>query len=102
MNSSQSYRQLRYVRPPGATELLIVRHGESAAAVPGVDFPMVDGHGDPELAPEGREQAERVGERLAGEHIDAVYVTTLRRTHETAAPLVARTGIEPVVEAELR
>jgi 2,3-bisphosphoglycerate-dependent phosphoglycerate mutase len=98
----QSYRQMRFTRPPGSTELLLVRHGESAPMVPGRPFPLVDGHGDPELAPEGRVQAEQVGARLANHPIDAIYVTTLRRTHETAAPLAARLGIEPVVEPDLR
>ncbi len=96
------YRQHRFTAPPGATELLVVRHGESAPARPGERFPLVDGHGDPELAPEGRWQAEQLGIRLAKERIDAIYVTTLRRTHETAAPLASRLGIEPIVERDLR
>lgn len=79
-----------------------MRHGESAPAKPGQPFELKDGHGDPPLAPRGRQQAEAVGERLAGEPIDAIYVTSLRRTHETAAPLVARTGLEPRQEADLR
>jgi probable phosphoglycerate mutase len=70
--------------------------------VPGRPFPLVDGHGDPELAPEGRLQAEQVADRLAGHPIDAIYVSTLRRTHQTAAPLAQRLGIEPVVERDLR
>lgn len=97
-----SYRQHRFRRPPGATEILLVRHGESEPAVPGRPFPLVGGHGDPALAPEGRDQAEAVAERLADQQLDAIYVTTLRRTSETAAPLAARTGIEPRVEADLR
>jgi len=96
------YRQHRFRPPPGACELLIVRHGESAPAVAGQEFALADGHGDPELAPDGRWQAERVGERLAGEAVDAIYVTTLRRTHETAAPLAGRLGMTPVVVADLR
>ncbi len=40
--------------------------------------------------------------RLAHEGIDAVFVTTLRRTGETAAPLLALTGLEAVVEPDLR
>jgi probable phosphoglycerate mutase len=96
------YRQYRFSLPPGATDLLLVRHGESAPARLDRPAPTVDGHGDPELAPEGREQAERVGERLSHERIDAIYVTTLRRTVETAAPLAKRLGIEPVVEPDLR
>jgi probable phosphoglycerate mutase len=43
-----------------------------------------------------------VADRLAGEPIAAVYVTTLRRTAETAAPLASRLGLVPVVEAGLR
>ncbi len=103
----EGHRQWRYVPPPGATSILLVRHGESAAAVPGTPFPLVDGHGDPPLHEEGRRQAELVGARLADEHergrqISAIYVTTLQRTHQTAAPLAARLGIEPVVEPDLR
>jgi probable phosphoglycerate mutase len=82
--------------------LLLVRHGESEPLVPGRPFPLVDGHGDPALAPEGEAQAERVGERLARLPIDAIYVTTLRRTHQTAAPLARRLGVTPLVEPDLR
>lgn len=99
---TQEYRQHRFKAPPGATEFLLVRHGESAPHREGHDFPLVDGQGDPPLAPEGREEAERVGARLALEHLDAIYVTTLRRTAETAEPLVRRTGLVPVVEPDLR
>ena len=104
--AAEPVRQVRYRRPPGATELVLVRHGESAAAIQGESFQLVDGHGDPSLAPEGVEQAERVGERLAAEGgIDAVYVTTLRRTSETAAPFLRILGgaAPPVaVEPDLR
>jgi probable phosphoglycerate mutase len=105
--SDEGIRQGRFTAPPGATTVLLVRHGESEAAHPDRPFPLVDGHGDPALHPDGRRQAELVGRRLAAEHaagatIDAIYVTSLRRTHETAAPLAAALGIEPVVEADLR
>ena len=106
MSEPEPVRQIRFQRPPGATELLLVRHGESMPSVQGESFRLVDGHGDPELAPEGVEQAERVGERLAHEGgIDAVYVTTLRRTRETAEPFLRRMGGDapPVsVEPDLR
>jgi 2,3-bisphosphoglycerate-dependent phosphoglycerate mutase len=100
--SVSEYRQELYVPPPGATDILVVRHGASRSWTPGDDFPLVGGHGDPELAPEGRDQAERVAARLAAERVDAIYVSTLRRTAETAAPLAARLGIEPRVEPDLR
>jgi 2,3-bisphosphoglycerate-dependent phosphoglycerate mutase len=100
--AEREYRQRRFRRPPGSTELFLVRHGESEPAVPGRSFALVDGHGDPALTPEGRDQAERVAERLADQRIDAIYVTTLRRTVETAQPLAQRLGLTPEVEPDLR
>jgi probable phosphoglycerate mutase len=79
-----------------------VRHGASADAIEGEDFDLLDGHGNPPLSDIGWEQAELVGARLALEKIDALYVTNLRRTAETAAPLARLIGIEPVVEPDLR
>jgi probable phosphoglycerate mutase len=97
------YRQVRFERPSDATEILLVRHGESAEADLDHPFPLLDGRGDPGLSPLGRAQSEALAERLAGEGeaIDAIYVTPLRRTAETAAPLAARLGIEPLVEPGL-
>jgi probable phosphoglycerate mutase len=82
----------------------MLRHGESAAHVEGEVFPLVGGHGDPPLSDEGRAQAEQAATRLiaTGERIAAVYVTTLQRTHQTAAPLLAALGLEAVVEPDLR
>jgi probable phosphoglycerate mutase len=102
MTEPQEYRQHRFTPPPGAVELLIVRHGESAAAREGELFDLHEGQGDPALHPAGREQAILVGERLRHEPIDAIYVSTLRRTSETAAPLAAHLGLEPIVLADLR
>ena len=99
--AEKEYRQHRFQRPQGATEILLVRHGESRPARSDYPFPLVDGHGDPELAVEGREQAVRVAERLRHLPIDAVYVTKLRRTQETAAPLCEHLGIEPIIEPNL-
>ena len=99
---AQEYRQHRFSRPAGATEIILVRHGESAPAREGRPFPAVDGHGDPPLDPVGEEQAEKVAERLAVEEIDAIYVTNLQRTAQTAAPLARRLGITPQIEADLR
>lgn len=96
------YRQSVYRPPAGAVDLLLVRHGESQAARPGVPFAMVDGHGDPALHPDGEVQAARVGERLKSLPISAIYVSTLRRTHQTAAPLAALLGLTPAVEPDLR
>ncbi len=101
-SASTEYRQHRFSLPEGATEILLVRHGESAPAREDRPFPLVDGQGDPPLAEIGTRQAVRVGDRLAHEDLDGIYVTTLRRTVETATPLATRLGITPVVEPGLR
>lgn len=100
----RQFRQHRFVPPPGACEILVVRHGESEPLVEGERLPLKDGHGDPALAVEGHEQAQQVADRLvaSGEKIAAIYVTTLVRTHQTAAPLAERLGIEPRIEPDLR
>jgi 2,3-bisphosphoglycerate-dependent phosphoglycerate mutase len=98
----REYRQQSFARPAGATEILLVRHGESRAATAEAPFPLVDGQGDPELHPNGRAQAQRVADRLRHEPIRAVYVTNLRRTVETAAPLCEALVLQPIVERDLR
>lgn len=70
--------------------------------MPGEPFEMIEGHADPPLAPEGERQAEAVAERLVGEPVSALFVTNLRRTAQTAAPLARLTGLKPVVVPELR
>jgi len=102
VTAPRSFSQRPYVGPPGSTELFLVRHGASADSVEGEAFELVEGQGDPPLSEVGRHQAEQLALRLATEPFDGLYVTTLRRTAETAAPLVERTGLQPVVEADLR
>jgi probable phosphoglycerate mutase len=102
MPTPRRFSQVPYKGPKGSTELVLVRHGASADVVEGQDFELLDGHGDPPLSDIGRRQAELVGARLAREKFDALYVTTLRRTVETAAPFVRLTGLSPLVEPDLR
>lgn len=101
-NEPTEYRQYRFAPPPGACEILLVRHGESAAVVPGIEIPLVDGHDDPALSADGRAQAERLATRLAQERVDAIYVSSLQRTQETAAPTAAAHGLTPTIEHDLR
>src|SRR3954451_4705481 len=101
-SSVAEHRQLKFTAPPGAATLLLVRHGESAAVREGEEVPLLEGQSDPDLDPVGVEQAERLAQRLGGEPISAIYVTPLRRTAETAAPLARRLGLEPRVEEDLR
>ncbi len=102
MTATRTFIQRPYVGPPGSTELLLVRHGASADSVEGESFELVEGQGDPALSEIGRHQAEQVARRLMQEPFDGIYVSTLQRTAQTATPLVARRGLDPVVEADLR
>ena len=61
----------------GATEVLLVRHGD---CYEDLDSTL----DDPPLSPTGREQARRLGARLERVPIDAVYSSPLRRAYETA------------------
>jgi probable phosphoglycerate mutase len=96
------YRQHRFRLPPGATDILLVRHGESQPARAGVEFPTIHGHADPPLDAHGHSEAQCVAERLADEDVAAIYVTPLQRTAQTAAPLAAKLGLEPLVEPDLQ
>ncbi|WP_171211934.1 histidine phosphatase family protein [Ruegeria sp. HKCCA5426] len=99
---TKEFRQHVFVPPAGAADILLVRHGESEPAIPGKPFPLKDGHGDPALHPNGESQAEAVAARLKSVPFSAVYVTTLRRTRQTAAPLLEHLALEPIEERDLR
>jgi broad specificity phosphatase PhoE len=79
--------------------LILIRHGQTPANVDGVLESTVPGPG---LTPLGLEQAEELVEALADEKIDAIFVSSMVRTHLTAAPLVAARGLDPVERDGLR
>lgn len=79
------------------TRVLLVRHGATVLSAED----RFAGATDVELADEGRAQARRLGERLAGEPIAALYASPLRRTVETATLIGAAHGLEPVREPGL-
>jgi probable phosphoglycerate mutase len=97
-----TFQQQRFAPPPGATEVVLVRHGQSQTYVDGVPFVLVNGQGDPPLTPLGQEQARLVCARLAARKVDAIYATGLQRTAQTAAPLAEATGLEILLEPGLR
>jgi 2,3-bisphosphoglycerate-dependent phosphoglycerate mutase len=99
---ASGFEQHPYVPPPDSVEIVVVRHGASEAALPGVAFPLVDGQGDPALSEVGKIQARSVARELADERFSGMFVSTLRRTQETAAPLAEKVGLEPTVLADLR
>ena len=77
-------------------DLLWVRHGEPERIAPGLGVPA-----DPALTPLGREQAQRLGDWLAFETIDAVVSSPMRRATETAAPIAAAHGLDVEVVPSL-
>jgi probable phosphoglycerate mutase len=99
---AETYPQRGFQLPPDATDLLLIRHGASAAAVPGEPFELLEGQADPPLAPEGEAQAAKVAEWLAAEPLSALFVTPLQRTAQTAAPIAERTGLAPQTVPDLR
>ena len=98
---AESYPQRPFSRPPDAKEVILVRHGASADAVPGEPFELIKGRSDPPLSSEGEGQAEALADRLAREPIAALFVTPLQRTALTAAPLADRLGLRPTPVPQL-
>jgi broad specificity phosphatase PhoE len=78
-----------------ATRLYLVRHG--ATQLTAED--RFSGAIGVDLSVEGRAQAERLAERLAGEPISAVYASPLSRTVETAT-IVATPHRLPVIQRD--
>ncbi len=82
-----------------SSRLLLIRHGRTTANVDRLLDTAYPGASLDEL---GRAQAEDLVARLSGESIEAIYVSDLVRTAQTADPLARARGIEPVTLAGLR
>jgi probable phosphoglycerate mutase len=76
-------------------ELLLIRH-----ALP-VRRELEVGIADPELSPEGHEQARHLAQYLSSEHLDAVYASSLQRAQQTAVPVVEGRELEMVIEPDV-
>ncbi|GAB77783.1 probable phosphoglycerate mutase [Austwickia chelonae] len=70
--------------------LLLIRHGQTSSNVLHALDTAVPGASLTEL---GRRQAEAVPAALRSERLDALYVTPLVRTQQTAAPLAQERGL---------
>jgi probable phosphoglycerate mutase len=90
--------QRPFAAPPGATELLLVRHGAVDAPGPGG---LVGGRSDPPLNAHGRAQAAALARRLDAVDVGVLAITPLHRTRQTAEPLARARGLEPVVIGDL-
>ncbi|MEP6648828.1 MAG: histidine phosphatase family protein [Lapillicoccus sp.] len=79
--------------------LLLIRHAESTANAERLLDTAPPGS---VLSDRGRAQAVELVESLADVLLDAIYVSDLVRTHQTAAPLAAARGLVPVVRPGIR
>ena len=94
--------QERFKLPDGARQILLIRHGSSIGpTMETLTFGEVT-ITNPPLSADGLVQAEALARHLADEPLSRIFVTPLQRTQQTAAPLLAKLGLEPTVIAELR
>ena len=70
----------------GSTTVVLVRHAEQVSE----DI-------DPGLSEQGQARAAKLAAMLEPAGIAAIYVSEMRRTRETAAPVAAVAGVEPRV-----
>jgi broad specificity phosphatase PhoE len=81
-----------------STQFLLIRHAESLWNVSG----RWQGHGDPELSARGREQAMAAATALAGESVDRLICSDLRRAVQTAEIIGAPHGIVSQPDSRFR
>lgn len=81
-----------------STEVIIVRHGETDWNRIG----RIQGHGEIDLNPRGRNQAKALAKCLAGERLDAIFSSDLARAHTTARAIAARTRRKLFIDQRLR
>jgi len=77
--------------------IVFARHGQTAPNRDG----LVLGRADPELTEEGRRQAERLAEALAGEPVTAILTSPLLRACQTAEAVSAACGLPVTVDDRL-
>jgi broad specificity phosphatase PhoE len=78
--------------PPvvSAATIILVRHAERISAM----------SADALLSPSGEERARQLSEVLKDAQVLRIYVTEVRRTQQTAAPIAARLHLTPIVIAK--
>jgi broad specificity phosphatase PhoE len=77
--------------------IVFARHGQTAPNRDG----LVLGRADPELTEEGRRQAARLGEVLAGEPVTAILTSPLVRARQTAEAVAAACGVPVTIDERL-
>jgi broad specificity phosphatase PhoE len=78
--------------------LMLVRHGETEWNVQR----RYQGQSDVPLSEIGNQQAESIAGRLAGQEIDVIYASDLKRAWQTAQVIAAQIGLDLISEPRLR
>ena len=73
-------------------DLLWIRHAEPERIAGGTGVPA-----NPGLTERGQQQAQRLADWLAHEHVDVVLSSPQRRAQETAGPVAAAHGLDVVI-----
>ena len=81
-----------------ATELWLIRHGESTGNRDG----LLQGQEDLPLSPFGHEQCKRLAERLASTRFNVLYSSDLSRAQQTASYLAERWNLPIHIDPRLR
>lgn len=74
----------------------MIRHGQDKDNAAGI----LNGRRDAELTDFGREQAQKVAQKLKGNNIQIMYSSPLKRAHETARIIAEELGIDEIVADE--
>lgn len=80
------------------TKIYFVRHGESEWNI----INKVQGQKNSLLTDNGKEQAEKLANRLKNHNIDIIYSSDLTRAYETAVTIGNKKNMEPIVNKNLQ
>jgi len=78
------------------SKIFLVRHGQDTDNAAGI----LNGRRDTELTELGREQAEKVAEKLRDNDVQIIYASPLKRAYETAWIIATELEIDEVVADE--
>ena len=93
-----SKKSRRNPRPPAATRLLLIRHGEVEARYQ----KKFGGWIDMNLSPNGQRQGKILADYLRSKTIDAIYASPMLRVQQTLAPTLKIKRHKQVIFAGLR
>jgi broad specificity phosphatase PhoE len=96
---SQPHLVLKAHLPPHPTRLYFIRHGEVDLRYRRI---FTGSRIDMELSPLGHEHGRAVADWFGDSPLDAVYLSPMQRVLQTAAPLLERQNLQPVVLTDLR